>query len=147
MDADPSHDAIMGPYAAAWNHYVRDELGYESDLHYEQITSRVQPWSFKDFEGRPVDVSPQLERAMRQNPHLRVHVAYGYYDGATPHFAAEDVFAKLRLPDDLRANIEHAYYEAGHMMYVHEPSRLQQSQDLADFVVRSSRSHVDSDPR
>jgi len=75
---------------------------------------------------------------MRQNPHLRVHVSYGYYDGATPHFAAEDVFAKLRLPDSLRANIEHAYYEAGHMMYVHEPSRVQQSRDLADFVVRSS---------
>lgn len=138
MDADPSYDAIVGPYAAAWNHYVRDELGYESDLHYEQITSRVHPWSFKDFEGRPVDVSDKLERAMRQNPHLRVHVAYGYYDGATPHFAAEDVVAKLQVPDTLRANIEHAYYEAGHMMYVHEPSRIQQSRDLAEFVVRSS---------
>ena len=68
-----------------------------------------------------MDVSDRLERAMRQNPHLRVHVSYGYYDGATPHFAAEDVFAKLRLPETLRANIEHAYYEAGHMMYVHEP--------------------------
>ena len=138
MDADPSYDAIMGPYAAAWNHYVRDELEYDSDLHYEQITTRVQPWSFKDFEGRPVDVSDRLERAMRQNPHLRVHVAYGYYDGATPHFAAEDVLARLHLPASLRTNIEHAYYEAGHMMYVHEPSRVQQSRDLADFVARSS---------
>lgn len=138
MDADPSYDAIMGPYAAAWNHYVRDELGYASDLHYEQITTRVHPWSYKDFEGRPIDVSDRLERALRQNPHLRVHIAYGYYDGATPHFAAEDVVARLRLPDALRANIEHAYYEAGHMMYVHEPSRVQQSRDLADFVVRSS---------
>ncbi|HET8988761.1 MAG TPA: peptidase S10, partial [Humibacillus sp.] len=138
MDADPSMDAIAGPYAATWNHYVRDELGYDSDLHYEQISRLVHPWSFKDFEGRPIDVSPQLERAMRQNPHLRVHVAYGYYDGATPHFAAEDVVAHLQVPDELRANIEHAYYEAGHMMYVHEPTRRQQSADLADFVVRSS---------
>ena len=137
MDADPSHDAITGPYAAAFNHYVRDELGYANDLHYEQISSRVHPWSFKDFEGRPVDVTPKLERAMRQNPHLRVHVSYGYYDGATPHFAAEDVFAHLRIPAELRANIEHAYYEAGHMMYVHEPSRVRQSADLAAFVTRS----------
>ena len=75
---------------------------------------------------------------MRQNPHLQVHVAYGYYDGATPHFAAEDVIAHLNLPDELRANIEHKYYEAGHMMYVHEPSRHQQSKDLAAFVTRSS---------
>jgi carboxypeptidase C (cathepsin A) len=102
MDADPSMDAIAGPYAAAFNHYVREELGYQSDLPYEQLTSRVQPWSFKDFEGRPIDVAPKLERAMR-------------------------------------ANIEHRYYEAGHMMYVHEPSRLQQSEDLADFVTRASR--------
>ena len=114
------------------------ELGYENDLPYEQITSRVQPWSFKDFEGRPIDVTPVLERAMRANPHLRVHVAYGYFDGATPHFAAEDVLAHLRIPEELRANIEHRYYEAGHMMYVHEPSRLQQSEDLADFVSRAS---------
>jgi carboxypeptidase C (cathepsin A) len=140
MDADPSMDAIIGPYATAFNHYVRDELGYANDLPYEQMTSRVFPWSFKDFEGRPVDVTPQLERAMRQNPHLKVHVAYGYYDGATPHFAAEDVVAHLRLPDELRANIEHRYYEAGHMMYVHEPSRRLQSADLADFVTRSSAS-------
>jgi carboxypeptidase C (cathepsin A) len=137
MDADPSHDAIMGPYAAAFNHYVRDELGYENDLPYEQISRRVQPWSFKDFEGRPIDVSPQLERAMRQNPDLHVHVAYGWYDGATPHFAAEDVIAKLRIPDELRANIEHAYYPAGHMMYVHEPTRVKQSRDIADFVRRA----------
>ncbi|MGI8899430.1 MAG: S10 family peptidase [Nocardioides sp.] len=136
MDADPSHDAITGPYAAVFNHYVRDELGYENDMPYEQISRRVQPWSFKDFEGRPIDVTPKLERAMRQNPHLRVHVSYGYYDGATPHFAAEDVLAHLQIPDELRANIEHAYYEAGHMMYVHQPSRIQQSQDLVDFVGR-----------
>lgn len=138
MDADPSMDAISGPYSTAFNHYVRHELGYANDLPYEQISSRVHPWSFKDFEGRPIDVSPQLERAMRTNPHLKVHVAYGYYDGATPHFAAEDVIAHLNLPPALRANIEHAYYEAGHMMYVHEPSRLQQSKDLADFVRRCS---------
>jgi carboxypeptidase C (cathepsin A) len=138
MDADPSHDAIAGPYAAAYNHYVRDELGYENDLPYEQISRRVNPWSFKDFEGRPIDVTPKLERALRQNPHLAVHVAYGYYDGATPHFAAEDVLAHMRLDDEQRARFEHAYYEAGHMMYVHEPSRVKQSKDLAAFVARHS---------
>ncbi len=137
MDADPAMDAISGPYAAAWNHYVRAELGYSSDLHYEQISRLVHPWSFKEFEGRPIDVSASLERALRQNPHLRVHVAFGYHDGATPHFAAEDVLAHLRLPDSLRANIESAYYPAGHMMYVHEPTRVRQSADLSDFVVRT----------
>lgn len=140
MDADPSHDAIAGPYAAAWNQHVRADLGYRSDLHYEQISRRVHPWSFSDFEGRSVDVTPQLSRAMRANPHLQVHVAYGWYDGATPFFAAREVLAQLDIPAALHDNIEHRYYEAGHMMYVHEPSRLQQSQDLADFITRSTGS-------
>jgi carboxypeptidase C (cathepsin A) len=138
-DADPSHDAISGPYAAAWNHYVRDELGYASDLPYEQISSKThKAWSYKEFTAKPVDVTDKLARAMRANPHLRVHVAYGYLDGATPYYAVEDSFAHLDIPESLRANIEHRYYEAGHMMYVHEPSRLQQSADLADFVTRAA---------
>lgn len=139
MDADPSMDAVNGAYAAAINHYLRAELGYENDLAYEHISDRVQPWSYKDFEGRPVDVSPLLERALRQNPHLRVHVAFGVYDGATPPAAAEEVLARLQLPEALRGNIERAYYDAGHMMYVHEESRVRQSAELADFVHRASR--------
>jgi carboxypeptidase C (cathepsin A) len=139
-DADPSHDAISGPYAAAWNHYVRAELGYENDLPYVQISMKAhEEWSYKEFEGRAVDAAPQLARAMRANPHLRVHVAYGYHDGATPYFAGQEVLAHLQIPQALHANIEHAYYEAGHMMYVHEPSRLQQSADLADFVTRAAQ--------
>ncbi|GAA4725858.1 peptidase S10 [Pedococcus ginsenosidimutans] len=138
-DGDPSMHAILGPYASAWNHYVRDELGYSSDLPYTVISERAsREWSFKEFEGKPVDVSAQLAKAMRANPHLKVHLAYGYHDGATPYYGAEDVVAHLEIPESLRSNLEHAYYEAGHMMYVHEPSRVQQSRDLADFVTRAS---------
>jgi carboxypeptidase C (cathepsin A) len=139
-DADPSFDAIVGPYAAGFNHYVRAELGYASDLPYELITPRVYPWSYKEFEGQSVNVTRKLARAMRANPHLRVHVAFGYHDGATPYFAAEHVLAHLPIAEELRANIESAYYPAGHMMYVHEPSRIQQSEELANFVRSSSRS-------
>lgn len=138
FDADPSHDAIAGPYAAAFNHHVRADLGYQSDLHYEQISPRVQPWSYADFEGKSVDVTPRLTRAMRANPHLQVHVAYGWYDGATPFFASREVLEHLALPAEAFDRFEHRYYEAGHMMYVHEPSRLQQSTDLADFVRRAA---------
>ncbi len=131
---DPSIDAIIGPYAAAMNHYLRAELGYESDLPYEVLTDRVRPWSFKEFEGLHVHVVDKLAEAMRVNPHLRVHVACGYYDAATPYYAAEHTVAHLAIPAELRGNIEFARYEAGHMMYVHEPSRLAQSAHLAAFV-------------
>lgn len=131
---DPSYAAILGPYAAALNHYLRGELDYANDLPYEILTDRVQPWSYREFEGRGVYVAGTLAEAMRHNPHLRVHVACGYYDGATAYHAAEYVLAHLDIPEPLRANIEVSYYQAGHMMYVHEPSRLAQSADLARFV-------------
>lgn len=132
--SDPSIDAIIGPYTAALNHYVRAELGYESDLPYEVLTDRVQPWSYAEFENQHVHVLEALAAAMRANPHMRVHVDCGYYDLATPYFAAEHSFAHLAIPAELAANIDFSYYEAGHMMYLHEPSRLSQSQRLADFV-------------
>lgn len=136
---DPAHAAVNGPYTAALNHYVRAELEYASDLPYEILTDRVHPWSYSEFEGAHVSVAGELATAMRNNPHLRVHIGSGYHDGATPYFAAEHVLAALRIPEELRANIETRYYEAGHMMYIHEPSRIQQSGDLAAFVTAASR--------
>ncbi|MCP2165553.1 S10 family peptidase [Goodfellowiella coeruleoviolacea] len=132
--ADPSLSALTGAYTAAFNHYVRAELNYHNDLPYEVITRRVRPWSFREFEGAHVTVADKLAAAMRANPHLKVHVSSGYHDGATPYFATEHTLAHLAIPEVLRDNIETAYYPAGHMMYVHEPSRLRQSADLAGFV-------------
>jgi carboxypeptidase C (cathepsin A) len=136
---DPSYAAILGPYTAALNQYIRNELEYSNDLPYEILTDRVSPWSFNEFENRSVSVAAKLAEAMRNNPHLRVHIACGYYDGATPYFAAQNAVAHLELPEQLRGNIEFKYYQAGHMMYIHEPSRLAQSADLAEFVRSASR--------
>jgi carboxypeptidase C (cathepsin A) len=139
MRDDASVSRIIGAYAAGFNHYVRTELEYENDLPYEVLSTDVnRAWSYSDFEGRAVSAVESLAAAMRANPHLKVHVAMGYYDGATPYFAAEHVIARLAIPEELRENIEPAYYPAGHMMYVHEPSRVQQSKDLANFITTSS---------
>ncbi|MDT7728722.1 MAG: hypothetical protein QOI21_5298 [Actinomycetota bacterium] len=139
MSDDASISRIIGAYAAGFNHYVRAELGYANDLPYEILSMEVnKAWSYSDFEGRSVSVVDSLSNAMRANPHLKVHVAYGHYDGATPYFAAEHVLAHLNIPDELRENIDSAYYPAGHMMYVHDPSRVQQSKDLAAFIRNSS---------
>lgn len=139
MRDDASISRIIGAYAAGLNHYVRTELGYENDLPYELLSMDVnRAWSYADFEGRAVSAVESLAAAMRANPHLKVHVALGHYDGATPYFAAEHMLAHLPIPEELRENIESAYYPAGHMMYVHEPSRIQQSRDLASFISASS---------
>ena len=56
---------------------------------------------------------------MIRNPSLKVQVENGYYDLATPFFAMEWTTDHMNLPDELRGNSSHNFYEAGHMMYVH----------------------------
>jgi carboxypeptidase C (cathepsin A) len=143
LSADPSLDAIVGPYTAGINHYLHAELNYANDLPYEVLNDRVHPWSFKEFEGQSVAVADRLGAAMRANPHLRVYVACGYHDGATAYYATEHTFAHLAIPDELRGNIELRYFEAGHMMYVHEASRLALAQQLAAFVTTATQAPAD----
>jgi len=134
ISADPFIAATGGPYTAAFLHYVSTELGYRNDLPYKVLSELVHPWSYKEFEGRSVSVTQDMGTLLRRNPHLRVHVACGLYDGATPFAAAEDTVAALKVPAAALERVETAYYESGHMMYLHEPSRLKQSADLARFV-------------
>jgi carboxypeptidase C (cathepsin A) len=133
-DYDPSMAAISGPYTGALLDYVRNDLKFESDLPYEILTARVQPWSFEPYENRYVNVAETLRSAMTQNPFLHVFVAKGYYDLATPFFAADYTFDHLGLDESLRGHLSGAYYEAGHMMYVHPPSLAKLKQDIAKFM-------------
>ena len=134
---DPSLAAIVGPFTATFNDYVRGDLKFESDLFYEYLTGRVQPWSFEAYQNRYVNVAETLRSAMTQNPFLRVFVGKGYYDLATPFFAAEYTFDHLSLDESLRGHLSGGYYEAGHMMYVHLPSLAKLKQDLAQFIQAS----------
>lgn len=133
-DYDPSYAVVQGAYTAMLNDYVRVELEYESDHLYEIISDRVQPWSYAEHQNQYVNVAETLRDAMSKNPHLRVFVANGYYDLATPYFATHYTFNHLGIDPSLQANITMGHYEAGHMMYIHKPSLLQLKEDLADFV-------------
>jgi carboxypeptidase C (cathepsin A) len=82
-------------------------------------------------------VAETLRKAMHMNPHLKVFVASGYYDLATPFLATEYTFDHLALDPELRGNISMAYYEAGHMMYIHIPSLAQMKKDLTAFMKAS----------
>lgn len=137
-DYDPSLAAIVGPYTATLNEYVRGELKFESDLPYEFLTGRVRPWNYAPYENRYVNVAETLRRAMTQNPFLHVFVGKGYYDLATPFFAADYTMDHLGLDLTLRPHISGGYYEAGHMMYVHHDSLVKLKQDLAQFIQASA---------
>lgn len=131
---DPSLTNVLGPYTAAFNNYARVELKYESDLPYEILTERVQPWSYAPHENHYVNVAETLRKAISLNPYLKVFVANGYYDLATPYYATRYTINHLGLDPSLSANISLGFYEAGHMMYIHLPSLARLRADLSDFM-------------
>ncbi len=143
FEEDPAYLRILGPYTAAFYDYVRRELGYETDLPYEVLNMKVWPWSYAEYENRYVNVGETLRQAMSANPYLKVFVANGYYDFATPYFATEYTFNHLGLHPDRRKNISMRYYEAGHMMYIHEPALAELKSDLANFIQTALPSRED----
>jgi carboxypeptidase C (cathepsin A) len=139
-DYDPSFASVLGPFTAAFNDYVRSELKFESDLPYEILTGKVQPWDYSNARNHYLDVAQTLQEAMSHNSYLKVFVANGYYDMATPYLATRYTFDHMTLPPDLQSNITMGFYDAGHMMYVNQPSLAALKHDLAAFI-HSAQSH------
>lgn len=134
FEFDPSMANINGPYTATLNDYVRGELKFESDLLYEILSERVYPWSYAEFENEYVNVAETLRKAMTTNPNLKVYVANGFYDLATPYLATRYTFKHLGLDKSLLGNLRMGYFEAGHMMYIHLPSLTKLKEELVDFI-------------
>ncbi|RIK78763.1 MAG: peptidase S10 [Planctomycetota bacterium] len=132
-DYDPSAAAVFGAFTSALNDYVRNTLNVKEEQVYEILTDRVHPWDYSEFANRFVNASSSLREAMVKNPYLKVFAACGYYDLATPAAAMEHTRDHLHLPKELRKNFVADYYEAGHMMYAHEPSLEKLRQDLLEF--------------
>jgi carboxypeptidase C (cathepsin A) len=133
-DFDPSYEAVLGPYSAMMNDYVRRELKFESDLPYEMIAD-VQPWNFANVaQNQYLDVAEDLRKAMSRNPYLKLWVCCGYYDLATPYYAAENVLHGMQLDPTIRDNLRLTFYESGHMIYINHPSLLQFRKDAGEFM-------------
>jgi carboxypeptidase C (cathepsin A) len=135
---DPSTSAILPPYTSVFNNYVRTELGYKSDMPYKvfafQSEAEFSKWEWGSAsEGFP-DTASALRRAMTKNPYLKVLVMEGYYDLATPYFAANFTVDHLNLGPTYRANISFATYNAGHMVYVDNDSLAKFKRDLSSFI-------------
>jgi len=131
---DPSMTAIRPPYTAALNQYVRGELGYKTDLIYHILGGGfTAPWNWNS-DNTYADTSVALRSAFSKNPFMKLFIAYGYYDMATPYFAAEYTIDHMNLDPALKANIKTAYYEAGHMMYIDVKSLTKLKHDVAAFI-------------
>ncbi len=138
FEFDPSMAAITGPYTATFNDYIRKNLEYKNDIPYEILSYEVfSNWTWNK-ENEYVDVAETLRKAISMNPHLKVHITNGYYDLATPYFATEYTFKHMGLAKELEENISMSYYQAGHMMYLHEPSLKKLKSELVKFIESSN---------
>ncbi len=139
-DFDPSLAAIRPPYTATFNDYVRGELNFKSDLEYFILGGGVGRWDF-GADNAYADTSLALSSAFAKNPYMKLFVACGYYDLATPYFAAQYTLDHMALDPSLRGNVQLHYYEAGHMMYIERTALAQLKRDAAAFVQRASTSN------
>jgi carboxypeptidase C (cathepsin A) len=131
---DASEATIRPPYTTTLNNYVRRDLGYKTDLEYHILGGGfTSPWNW-GTNNNYVDTSVALRNALAKNPYLKIFVAMGYYDMATPYFAAEYTIHHISLDPMLLRNISTGYYEAGHMMYIDDRSHTKLRADIGKFI-------------
>ncbi len=138
---DPQSAAISSAYVSAFNDYVRKDLKFGKDRVYRPEINVFPEWSFlHQPPGAPfplpfgVNVMPDLASAMAYNPDLKVLLNAGYFDLATPYYAAVYTMHHLPMPDKLQSNIQYAFYPSGHMVYVHVPSLKALHDNAAKFI-------------
>jgi carboxypeptidase C (cathepsin A) len=138
---DPQSAAIASAYVSAFNDYVRRTLKFGDRKIYKAEADIDKLWDYlHQPPGAPskvpqaTNVEPDLATAMKQNPNLKVQLNGGYFDIATPFFAALYELQQLPIPQSLQGNIETHFYTSGHMVYVHEPDLKALHDNVAAFI-------------
>jgi carboxypeptidase C (cathepsin A) len=132
---DPSSTLITPPFTAVLTNYLRAELNYKTDMYYYP-SGGIQPWDYGVQNGFG-DTTAMLKNAMTKNPFMKVMVAAGYYDLATPYYATEYTFNHMGLSPEMHSRITWAYYPSGHMLYIDSDSHAKLKKDFVDFVSAS----------
>jgi carboxypeptidase C (cathepsin A) len=129
---DPSSALITPPFTAMFTTYIRDELGYKTDMYYYP-SGGIQPWDYGVQNGFG-DTTALLRNAMVKNPYLKVMVAASYFDLATPYFTAEYTFNHMGLSPEMHKNITWQFYQSGHMLYIDSDSHAKLKHDFSEFL-------------
>lgn len=140
FDNDASAYGVDAAFVASVNDYLTRVLEVDFEKRYKILDGEPgRNWNWSgNSRGWPsyVNVAPHLGRGMRENKDLRAFFANGYYDLATPFFATENTVAANGIDPD---RVTMAYYEAGHMMYTHEPSLEKLARDVRAFITSDQR--------
>ncbi|MBV9087217.1 MAG: peptidase S10 [Acidobacteriaceae bacterium] len=135
-DYDPSYAVIQGPFTETFNNYVRRELGYKNDMDYYVLGGgfSLRDWNWGSAAQGYPNVTDSLRAAMAKNPYLKLYVAQGYFDLATPFYAMQYTLAHLQLQPEIEKNISTGLYDAGHMMYIKADDLAKLKRDVAQFM-------------
>lgn len=144
-DFDPSIEAIAPAYTMACMAYFSQALGTSIESRYQVLSLEVNKgWDWRRGDSKNpgelcgfTSTTPDLSRALRKNPHLKVMVASGRYDLGTPYSASDWSIAQLDVSPDVLGRVQHHYYDAGHMMYTRQADLSKLKSDMADFVRNS----------
>jgi len=143
---DPQSTAVSGAFTAVFNTYIREELKFGQNLHYNVSAEGAgRNWDWKHSAGRGFgfpgapNVEGDLVQAMIGNTHLQIEVENGLYDLATPFFGTEYTMDHLDLPEKLQSRIHQKYYDAGHMMYLREEDLAKLKNNVASFIEAASK--------
>jgi carboxypeptidase C (cathepsin A) len=131
---DPSMNGIIPPFTSVLNPYFRQELGYESDVEYHIIRGLGQQWDWGSSAKGYSDTSDSLRSALAKNPYMKVFVASGYYDLATPYYATEYTLSHMNLAPEARQNIRVKEYPTGHMVYIDFEQLVALSEHCRQFI-------------
>jgi carboxypeptidase C (cathepsin A) len=135
---DPGIEAIAAPYTMAAMAYFSEQLGLVSEQRFQVLSGEThRSWNWNrggSTHDGFTSTSPDLARALRRNPHLKVLAASGRYDLGTPYSASDWSLARLDVPPEVLARVQHRYYDAGHMMYTRQADLRQLKADLAAWL-------------